>query len=119
VKPADEYILGKPEPFRAILLHLQGTIVNLIPNTALLFKWNMPFFYIENNPFCYLNFSKKYVDLVFWHGAHLTKHNEVLISDGRKHMKSLRFKTLEEIDQQVLSDILLEAYSLRGRKHYK
>ncbi|MEM0519342.1 MULTISPECIES: DUF1801 domain-containing protein [Aequorivita] len=119
MKPADDYILNKPEPFRAILLHLQATIETLLPETKLLYKWKMPFFYIENKPFCYLNFSKKYVDLVFWHGTHLTKHKEILISDGRKHMKSLRFKSLEEIDQQVLNDVLLEAYALRDKKYYK
>lgn len=34
-------------------------------------------------------------------------------------MKSLRFKTLEEIDQQVLNNVLLEAYALRDKKYYK
>jgi hypothetical protein len=119
MNPAALYILEKPEPFRAILLHLQATVEVVIPETELLFKWRVPFFYIDNNPFCYMNFSKKYVDLVFWHGAHLTQHTEVLVSEGRKHMKSLRYKTLEGIDQQILSEVLLEAYSLRDRKYYK
>lgn len=57
--------------------------------------------------------------MVFWHGAHLTQHTEFLISEGRKHMKSLHYKTLEEIDQQILKEVLLEAHSLRDRKYYK
>ena len=34
-------------------------------------------------------------------------------------MKSLGYKTLEEIDQQVLNEVLLEAYYLRDRNYYK
>ncbi|MDC8001639.1 DUF1801 domain-containing protein [Aequorivita todarodis] len=119
MNPAALYILGKPEPYRSMLLHLQATVETVIPETALMFKWKLPFFYIENNPFCYLNFSKNYVDIVFWHGAHLTKHTEVLVSEGRKHMKSLRYKTLEEINQQILQEVLLEAYTIRDRKYYR
>jgi hypothetical protein len=69
--------------------------------------------------FFYLNQSKNFVDLVFWHGAHLTQHTEILVSEGRKHMKSLRYKTLEEIDQQILIEVLLEAHSVSDRKYYK
>lgn len=119
MNPAAQYILEKPEPFRSILLHIQATVEIAIPKAELLFKWKLPFFYIESNPFCYMNFSKNYFDLVFWHGAHLTQHTEVLVSDGRKHMKSLRYKTLEEIDQQILCELLSEAYALRDRKYYK
>lgn len=119
MNPAAQYILEKPEPFRSILLHLQATVEVAIPEAELLFKWKLPFFYVEKNPFCYLNFSRNYVDVVFWHGAHLTKHKTVLVSEGRKHMKSLRFTTLEEINQKILMDVLSEAYSLRDRKYYK
>jgi hypothetical protein len=55
----------------------------------------------------------------FWYGALLSKHQNILISEWRKQMKSLRFKTLEEIDQQVLNNVLLEAYALRDKKYYK
>ena len=119
MNPAALYVLEKPEPFRSILLHLKATVEHAIPDVDLMYKWRLPFFYVENNPFCFLNFSKKSVDLVFWHGTHLTQHTDVLNSEGRKHMKSLRYKTLEDIDQQILNEVLLEAYSLRDRKYYK
>ena len=119
MNPAAVYILEKPEPFRSILLHLQATVESTLSNAEMKFKWNLPFYYIDNNPFCYFNCTKKYVDIVFWHGAHLTIHLEFLVSEGRKHMKSLRYQNLENIDQKVLMDVLLEAYSLRDRKYYK
>ena len=118
MNPAALYILEKPEPFRSILLHLQATLENRVPDTELKFKWKLPVFYVENNPFCFLNFSKNYVDLVFWHGAHFTQHKEVLVSDGRKRMKSLRYKSLEEIDHQILTNVVLEAYTFRAKKFY-
>ncbi len=119
MNPAAVYILEKPEPFRSMLLHLEATVESTLQNAEMKFKWNLPFYYIENNPFCYLNCTKKYVDIVFWHGTHLTLHLECLVSEGRKHMKSLRYQNLEDINQKVLMDVLLEAYSLRDRKYYK
>ncbi|WP_339698655.1 DUF1801 domain-containing protein [uncultured Marixanthomonas sp.] len=120
MKPAEKYILDKPEPFRAILLYLQALIEREISEVKLLYKWHLPFFYLEGKqPFCYLNQTKGYVDLVFWHGTHLTKHTEKLVSDGRKHMKSLRYYTLEEIDENIIVKILQEAYSVKGKKYYK
>ncbi|MAO09044.1 MAG: 2-dehydro-3-deoxyphosphooctonate aldolase [Alteromonas sp.] len=120
MNPAESYILNQPEPYRSILLHLQAIIEKAIPEAELLYKWRLPFYYLNGKQaFCYMNFSKKYVDLVFWHGAHLTRHTEHLVSDGRKHMKSLRYNHLEDINDQILIEVLLEAYEFRGEKYYK
>ncbi|MDC7996144.1 DUF1801 domain-containing protein [Altibacter sp. HG106] len=119
MNPANTYIHKQPEPFRSILLHLQSVVQQTIPNGDFLFKWQLPFYYLDGTqPFCYLNYSKTYVDLVFWHGAHLKKHEKELVSKGRKHMRSLRYTSLEAIDHVVLTETLLEAYSLR-HKSYK
>lgn len=120
MNPAEAYILDKEEPFRSILLHLQVVIENTIPSLQLLYKWHMPFYYIDGKQgFVFLNKSKKYVDVGFWHGAHLTLHRDKLISEGRKHMKSLRYFTPEDIDETVLIEVLQEAYSFRDQKYYK
>jgi hypothetical protein len=119
MKPAEAYILKQAEPFRAILLHLQLVVEASIPNAVLLFKWGLPFYYIDGKqPFCYLNCTKGYVDLVLWHGTHLTQHLELLVG-GRKHFKSLRYTSLEAIDEEKVIDILQEAYSVRDKKYYK
>lgn len=118
LNPAEAYILDQPEPFKSILLHLEGTIRRVAPEVDLLYKYKIPFFYIEGKPYCYLNVSKGYVDLGFWHAAHLTAHLDKLETKGRKMMKSLRYRSLEEIDQQVLEEVLLDALSVRGNKFY-
>ena len=120
MKPAEAYILNKPEPYRSILLQLQLIIESSLPELQLKYKWHLPFYYFsEKEPFCYLNQSKKYVDLVFWHGTHLTKHTETLVLGGRKHSKSLRYFAVEDIDGEILAEVLEEATSMRGKKYYK
>lgn len=119
MNPSEVYILNQKEPYRSILLSLQIIIETTIPNVELLYKYKIPFYYIDKKPFCYLNVTKGYVDLVFWHGAHLTNHTEFLVSGGRKHMKSLRYFTLEEINQEIVIEILQEAYSVKNEKYYK
>jgi hypothetical protein len=50
------------------------------------------------------------VDVAFMDGFQLKLHQNLLIADGgRSRVKSLRYKTLEEIDNDVLIDLLKEA----------
>ncbi|NJB37336.1 DUF1801 domain-containing protein [Croceivirga sp. JEA036] len=121
MNPAEAYILNQPEPYRSILLHLQMTIQSLVPDVELKYKWNIPCFYVGKSPICYLNAShkNKYVDIAFWNSAHLTKHLDKMNSENRKVVKSLRYSSLEAIDDQVLHEVLEEAYSLRGNGFYK
>lgn len=120
MNPAEQYILNQTEPAKSILLQVQVVIEATLPDTVMLYKYKIPFYYIEGKqPFCYLAHSKGYVDLRFWHGAHLTLHSEKLISKGRKHMKSLRYYKSEDVDETVLIDVLTEAYSVKHKKYYK
>lgn len=121
MKPAEDYILKQPEPFRSILMHLQLLIEGAFPNADLQFKWKIPFYYLNEKPFCYLNASKKkgYVDVVFWVSAHLTKYNEFLISENRKVVKSLRYFNLEDINEEILLTVLDEAHQLKDKGFYK
>ncbi|TKD61809.1 DUF1801 domain-containing protein [Flavobacterium sp. ASW18X] len=121
MNPAEAYILNQPEPYRSILLHLQMTIQSLVPDVELKYKWNIPCFYVGKSPICYLNAShkNKYVDIAFWNSAHLTKHLDKMNSENRKVVKSLRYSSLEAIDDQVLHEVLEEAYQLRGCGFYK
>lgn len=120
MNPAEQYILKQFEPYRSILLHLQVVIEATLPSLQMLYKYKIPFYYVDGKQaFCYLNVSKGYVDIAFWHGTHLTLHRDKLVSKGRKHMKSLRYFAPEEVNEEVLIDVLLEAYSFRDRKYYK
>ena len=121
MKPAEAYILKQPEPFKSILLHLQILIETSFPEVDLQFKWKIPFYYLDNKPFCYLNPSKKKrcVDVAFWVSTHLTRYNEHLISEGRKVVKSLRYTSIDEINEEVLLTVLEEAHQLKEKGFYK
>lgn len=119
MNPADNFILNQPEPFRLMLLHLQMVIEHTIPEAELKFKWGVPFYYVGKRPICYLNQSKNYVDVGFWNAAHLTVNVEHMTTAGRKMMKSLRYKSLKEINDEILIEILQNAYQIKDKKFWK
>lgn len=114
MKPAEEYILNQPEPYRSILLHVQAVVEMTIPELDLLFKYKIPFYYWGKKPFLYLNVvpKKHYVDVAFYRGYELTMHQDKLIGEGRSLVKSLQYSSLEEIDNTVLIDLINEQLSL-------
>lgn len=119
MNPAEDYILKQNEPFRAILLHLQLVIEHTLPNAELKYKWKIPCYYIGKRPLCYLNQSKDYVDVGFWASQYLTKHLEHFTTEKRKVVKSLRYKSLEDIDDKILIEVLKEAYAAKDKPFYK
>lgn len=120
MNPAENYILNQREPFRAIVLHLQSVIERTVPSAQLKFKWKIPCYYLDDSPFCYLNVAvkKRYVDVGFWRSAHVTKHADKMTMKGRKMIKSLRYTSLKEIDETVLTAILQDAYAVKDKKFW-
>ncbi|MDC8004449.1 DUF1801 domain-containing protein [Aureisphaera galaxeae] len=116
MNPAEEYILRQEEPFRSMLIHIQVIIEATVPDVRLAYKWRLPFFYVEKKPICYLNVTKGYVDIGFWTAKYFTKHKELLVSENRKQVKSLRYWNLDEINDPVLIEVLEQAYTYRREK---
>lgn len=113
MNPAEAYILEKPEPFKTMLLQVQVIIENTLPEYDLKFKWKLPFYFSKDCPICYLNVTKGYVDVCFWlSDEFLIKHQD-LISEKRKRVKSLRYRSPEEIDAKLLIRCIKEAYRTR------
>ena len=120
MNPAEEHILKQPEPYKSIFMHLQVLVEHTLPDADLLYKWRLPCYYIEKRPICYINQTKDYVDVGFWHSAHLSKKwDAYLISENRKVIKSLRYKTLDDIDDAVFISILKEVEGLKEKGFYK
>lgn len=111
MKPAEAFILNQEEPFRSILLQLQVIIEHHFPEVELLYKWKIPFYYLNGSPFCYLNPSRKkgYVDVGFYGTTVFEKYNDHVISEGRKVVRSLRYSAVEYIDAEILFYILKTA----------
>jgi len=120
MKPAEAYILKQQEPFRSIMMHLQAVIEHTLPVAELKYKWRLPCYYIGKRPICYINQSKDYVDVGFWHSAHLSKKFDTyLVSENRKIVKSLRYMTLEEMDDKILIAILKEVHLHKEKSFWK
>ena len=121
MNPAEEYILNQQEPYKSILLHLQVLIEGSFNRVELKYKYRIPFYYLDEKPFCYLNVPKKknFVEVGFWASAHLSKYNEHLVSAGRKVVKSFRYQSLEDIDQEILLAVLQEAYDVNHKGFWK
>jgi len=120
MKPAEAYILKQPEPYKSILLHVQMLVEHTLPEAHLEYKWAFPCYYIGKRPICYLRQSKDYVDIAFWHSAHLSeKWDAYLVNEKRKVVKSLRYKTLDAIDDAVFMSILKEVETYKNKSFLK
>ncbi|WP_407557642.1 DUF1801 domain-containing protein [Winogradskyella sp. 4-2091] len=120
MNPAEAHILKQPEPYRSIYLHLQVLIEHTLPEANLLYKWRLPCYYIDKRPICYINQSKDYVDVGFWHSAHLSKKwDSYLVTEKRKVVKSLRYKTQDDIDDSIFISILKEVEGIKQKGFYK
>ena len=111
MNPALEYIDKSPEPYRSIMLHLQVIIEAHFPELQLKYKWSLPFYYIgDKTMFCF-------VDLGMTHAIELSnKHQALVAGEGRKMLRSLRFKTVDDIDDEILIETLEELMLLRKSK---
>lgn len=115
MNPAESYILKQPEPFKSMLLQIQVLIETTLPNSQLLYKWNLPFYYSDGCPICYLNVTKGYVDVCFWVRSNFTMHLDTLISENRKFVKSLRYFHPDAIDSKVIMECVEEMYRTRKK----
>lgn len=109
MNPAENYILTKPEPWRSMLIELQAVIRQTIPAVEEAYKWHMPFYSLNGNMFCFLNFRKSYIDVGFPWGIYMNGFEHVLVAgEKRKNLRSLRYYTCEEINIKELQLILKE-----------
>ncbi len=115
MNPAEAYILNKPEPFRTMLLEVQVYIEQELPDFDLKYKWKLPVYYSEDCPICYLNVTKGYLDVCFWARTKFNVHLDILISEKRKFVKSLRYYKPDDIDAAILIACLEEAYRTKAK----
>lgn len=121
MKPAEEYILKQPEPFKSILLHLQLLIENNCTDVELKYKWKMPMYYVNGHQLCYLNASHKkgFVDVGFWAKGILQDFETYLVSEGRTVVKSLRYTSVEDIDEEIFLQVVEEVAKYNHKGFWK
>ncbi|WP_310556550.1 DUF1801 domain-containing protein [Flavobacterium sp.] len=111
MKPAQEYIFNQPKHYQEIIYYVCSVMEQEFPEAEMLFKWNIPFYYLGKKPFCYINAShkKKFVDIAFFYGNQIKNHQEFLTSENRTQIKSLRYFELDTIPDKVLREVIHEA----------
>lgn len=95
-----------------MLLHIIIIVEKAIPESTLEYKWTVPYFYYKKKPFCYLNANQKlgFIDVGFAKGFQLKTNQDSLVADnGRNTIKSLRYFSLDEIDNSILISVIKEA----------
>jgi len=114
MKPTEVYILKQSLHFQEILFYIMAVVEKELPDSDLLLKWGVPYFYYKKKPFCYLAPNKKrgFVDVGFAKGFQLTIHQDVLVDENRNTVKSLRYFQLESIDDTVLREVIQHAILL-------
>ncbi|CAL2109802.1 protein of unknown function [Tenacibaculum sp. 190130A14a] len=90
------------------MLHIQLLVESTFPEVVMQYKWKIPVYYLNGKQLCYLNASHKkgYVDVGFWAKNLLDDYNAHLVSEKRTVVKSLRYTSVEEIDEKILIEVL-------------
>ena len=93
---------------------LYKIVETTIPEVELLYKYRIPFYYYKKRPLCFLNAShkKQFVDICFVRGNQITIHQDLLVTEKRKVMASLRYKSVEEINDVALIAVLKNVLKL-------
>jgi len=114
MKPTEAFILRQPEQYQAMILHVLSVVEQELSQSELLFKWGIPYVYYKKKPFCYLapNHKKGFLDVGFAKGFQLKRNQNELISENRNTVKSLRYFSIEETNNNILKDVILEAKGL-------
>jgi hypothetical protein len=107
MSPVEIFILEQPENLRPILKKLRSLILSASPFLEEKLVYNIPFFYGLKRIF-YLNSQKNWVDLGFCEG-YLLEENPVLQTKNRTQVKTIRFYSLAEINEDDVLPIIHEA----------
>ena len=111
MNPVQNYILDL-EGEQAALFQYLYDLINTYPEVEAKIKYKIPFFY-RKSWICYLNPIKKGgVELAFTRGNELSNEQGLLEAKGRKQILGASFYKVEEIPEEVIHEVLQEAFLL-------
>ena len=111
----DTYFFSKDDKFTKLLFMLRAIIIQSDSKIVETIKYNIPFYVYKKN-LCYINVVKdKYVDLGFVDGFKLpNNYNKLVAGNNRKLMKSLRFLSIDDFDEEVVRSTLVDAIDFQN-----
>ena len=105
----EEYILQYPEKFVTIMMRLRELIHQVVPEATEAIKWSRPHFSMGRRPICYIGGFQSHVTLAFHDGRMLNDPDGILLGTGKK-MKYLKFKSMDELDEEKLRIWIVEGF---------
>lgn len=108
----DQYIANLQEDIQLITETLRKLILDSSPELVEEYKWSMPN-YSKNGLVCYLQSSKKHVNLGFHKGSELQDKcpNQLLLGSG-KIMRHIKITKIEDINIEEFKSLIIEAIRL-------
>ncbi len=95
---------------REVLLYFHHLFLDL--NLVAKIRYRIPF-YFGKSWICYLNPQKNdSIELVFIHGKKLSNSQGILNDKGRKMVAGIEFRSVDEIPQEAVFEIIQEALLL-------
>ena len=98
----DEYLLKKGHPLTAEIQKVREIILSADDRMEETIKWSSPTFIYKGNMASFFMNAKKFVSLMFHHGAHIHVDNDLLVGDG-KSGRSARFENLDDIENKKVA----------------
>jgi hypothetical protein len=112
IKEVDHYIEDLPENIQKITDALRKIILDSSPNLKEEYKWSMPN-YSYNGLVCYLQASKKHVNLGFHKGNELIESDtDSRLQGTGKTMRHIKIMKMEEIQPEAFAALIQEAVTL-------
>lgn len=113
----EDFNFGYEGATRAMLQYLDSLITQY-PNVTSKIRYKIPF-YFRKSWVCYLNPRKDgAVELAFPRGNELMDEGGLLEAKDRKQVRSVTFKTLDDIDDLAIQQALNEAFLLDDHVSY-
>lgn len=116
IEEVDQFIENLPEDVQNITVALRKIIFDSSREIMEEYKWSMPN-YSYNGLVCYLQTSKKHVNLGFHKGKELQNNdNKKLLQGTGKTMRHIRMKKMEDIQPEAFTSLIKEAVRLNEDK---
>jgi len=93
------FIADQPSPQREIMTILRSWILDLGQHIQEKISAKVPYFYFYG-PLCFLHPGRDTVELGFAKGYELTDEEKLLESRGRKHVKTITFYSITQLEEQ-------------------
>ncbi len=113
-KKKSPYLKDENPSLQKVVRGLRSLVKKLVPNTKTTVNaWGIPTFETKD-PFCFYMVGKNHITCGFHFGTSLTDPKGLLEGTG-KNLRHVKLRTVEDLEQNGLKDLILAAAHLEGK----